>query len=118
MANIVIIDVNKYINSNGPKNRGHQVITETSARWRLADYPPITQAASPTFCQILKFATSLANRRRDQLTGTSKIGRGSLAPGPSKCHHSPEYTDSPPACIADRNSARFACCTGETPSVA
>lgn len=25
-----------------------------------------------------------------QLTGTSKMGRGSFAPGPSKCHHSPE----------------------------
>src|SRR5271156_6558987 len=39
-------------------------------------------------------------------------------PEPSKCHHSPEYTDKPPALIASRNRPRLACWAALTPSVA
>lgn len=30
------------------------------------------------------------NGQPDPLSGTSRNGRGTAAPGPSKCHHSPE----------------------------
>ena len=53
-----------------------------------------------------------------QLTGTSRIGRPTSAPGPSKCHHSPEYTVNPPALIPSRSHALLACCCALMPSVA
>ena len=37
------------------------------------------------------------------VSGTSRIGLPTSASGPSKCHHSPEYTDSPPAAIPSRS---------------
>lgn len=46
------------------------------------------------------------------------IGRGTSASGPSKCHHSPEYTVRPPADMAARSRARAVCADGETPVVA
>ena len=53
-----------------------------------------------------------------QSTGTSRIGRSTFAPGPSKCHHSPEYPVKPPVLIAERRRPRFACSSALTPSVA
>src|SRR6185503_17771066 len=53
-----------------------------------------------------------------QETGASRNGRPTVAPGPSKCHHSPEYTTMPPAFMAVRSSLRLAWATALTPSVA
>jgi hypothetical protein len=41
-----------------------------------------------------------AGTRRYHTTGTSKLARGSFAPGPSKGHRSAEYTVNPLASIA------------------
>ena len=105
------VDTGRPAAAGRPQVRGRRVVREGVGPSRVPTRPgPSWPAAYGVFRLTASCAVRSAGRR-----GSAWL---TSAPGPSKCHHSPEYTVSPPAAIPSRSHFRLACCSAVTPSVA